>query len=124
MQSAENLLKIAEQIIDQTIAELPPEIRSHAENLPLDLLEKPTSEMIAEQIEEDTLGLFIGDSLADFDEEASPMPAQILLFYQNIWDFAENDLEAYKEEIRITFLHELGHYFGWDEQDLYDRDLD
>ena len=52
------------------------------------------------------------------------MPAQILLFLGNLWEFAEADETAFLDEVRITYLHELGHYFGWDEDDLAARDLD
>jgi len=35
------------------------------------------------------------------------------------WEDSEADEEIY-EEVRITLLHELGHHFGLDEQDLDD----
>jgi len=35
---------------------------------------------------------------------------------------AEED--SYREEVRITFLHELGHYLGLDEGDLFQRGLE
>ena len=46
-----------------------------------------------------------------------PQPTQIILFLENLWEFAGTDEAAYREEIRITYLHELGHYFGMDEDD-------
>ncbi|MDB4474857.1 metallopeptidase family protein [Opitutaceae bacterium] len=52
------------------------------------------------------------------------MPAQIHLFLSNLWEFVEADEAAFLDEVRITYLHELGHYFGWDEEDLAVRDLD
>jgi hypothetical protein len=38
--------------------------------------------------------------------------------------FAEHDREEYREEVRTTYLHELGHYLGLDEEALAERDLD
>jgi predicted Zn-dependent protease with MMP-like domain len=52
------------------------------------------------------------------------MPPQISLYLDNIWDFVEQDREAFLGEVSITYLHELGHFFGWDEDDLAARDLD
>ena len=40
------------------------------------------------------------------------------------WDFAEGDVEVFRDEVRLTYLHELGHYFGWDEDDLTARGLE
>jgi predicted Zn-dependent protease with MMP-like domain len=34
------------------------------------------------------------------------------------------DAATFREEVRRTYLHELGHYLGLDEDDLADRDLD
>jgi len=58
------------------------------------------------------------------EPEASPLPAQIILFLENLWDFAEEDEEFFREEVRTTYLHELGHYLGLNEIDLEERGLD
>jgi predicted Zn-dependent protease with MMP-like domain len=36
----------------------------------------------------------------------------------------EADETAYREEVRVTLLHEFGHFLGWDEADLFDRGLE
>ena len=36
----------------------------------------------------------------------------------------EGDVEIFRDECRLTYLHELGHYLGWDEDDLTARGLD
>jgi predicted Zn-dependent protease with MMP-like domain len=41
-----------------------------------------------------------------------------------LWDFAKGDEAIYVEEVRTTFLHELGHFFGFDEEGLAERGLD
>ncbi|MBL9126699.1 MAG: metallopeptidase family protein, partial [Verrucomicrobiales bacterium] len=48
----------------------------------------------------------------------------ILLFLENLWEFVEGDSDGYYEEVRTTYLHELGHYLGLDEIDLEERGLD
>jgi predicted Zn-dependent protease with MMP-like domain len=52
------------------------------------------------------------------------MPPQIILFLENIWDVAETDEKLFRDEVRTTFLHELGHYLGLDEDDLTERGLE
>ena len=72
--------------------------------------------------EGDLLGLFIGPELAHEGDE--PMPPQIILFLENLWDEAEGNERTFRKEVRITYLHELGHYLGLDEDDLFERGLE
>jgi hypothetical protein len=37
---------------------------------------------------------------------------------------ADADEEIFREEVHTTYLHELGHYLGLDEDDLFDRGLE
>ena len=39
-------------------------------------------------------------------------------------DYAEADEEIYRDEVRLTYLHELGHYLGWDEDEIAERGLE
>jgi len=90
--------------------------------LPVTFERVPNAELQADGIASDILGLFVGAEFAD--EGFSVLPSQIILFLENLWDVAEGDEEVFCEEVRITFLHELGHFFGLDEDDLTERGLD
>ena len=116
------LQELAATEIETTLAELPKPLCEQARQLPVTFERVPNFGLQADGIEMDTLGLFTGSEFAD--EGASVLPAQIILFLENIWDFAENDEEIFCEEVRTTFLHELGHFFGLDEDDLTARGLD
>ena len=108
--------------VETTLTALPEPLRKRAEKLPVTFERFPNEGLQADGIEPDTLGLFTG---AEFAEEGNvPMPPQIILFLENLWDFAEGDLEIFREEVRTTFLHELGHYLGLDEDELTDRGLE
>ena len=50
--------------------------------------------------------------------EALP-PDRIVLYQKNIEAACESE-EEIREEVRLTVLHELGHYFGMDEEQLED----
>lgn len=54
----------------------------------------------------------------------SPTPPQILLYLTSLWEFSGEDPEIFRDEVRVTYLHELGHYLGWGEDDLAQRGLD
>ena len=102
--------------------ELPGELRERAAKLPVTFEPCPNAELQADGIAPDTLGLFAGAEFAD--EDALPMPPQIILFLENILDFAEGDENVFCDEVHTTFLHELGHYLGLDESDLTERGLE
>lgn len=112
----------AQAVVEETIAALPKPIRQRAAGLPVSYDARPQQWLIDDGFDRDTLGLFIGSAWAE--TEADPLPPQIVLFLENIWDFAEGDDEIFREEIRTTYLHELGHYLGLDEIDLGERGLD
>jgi predicted Zn-dependent protease with MMP-like domain len=103
---------------------LPPPVREHARKLPVLFEMTPRPSDLKSGIEPDTLGLFTGNSLADGHEATSVSPTEIVLYMENIWDYAGHDAATFREEIRRTYLHELGHYLGIDEDGLTDRDLD
>jgi predicted Zn-dependent protease with MMP-like domain len=117
----EKLCALALSEIEKTLAVLPNPLRARAEKLAVTFEQQPNADLQADGIEADTLGLFTGPEFAD--EENVPLPPQIILFLENIWDVAETDEKLFREEVRTTFLHELGHYLGLDEDELTERGL-
>ena len=117
------LQTLAETELRRLLPTLPPPVRAAAADLPVAYLPRPDAPLLRDGIEPDTLGLFVGPALNE-SPDADPLPPEILLFLSNLWDYAEESLPDYLEEIRITYLHELGHYLGLDETDLLHRDLD
>ena len=101
---------------------LPRDVQRRAAAVPIVFEKRPSRAFIADGIEADTLGLFLGPSALD-DPGASPLPAQIILFLENIWDEADGAERLFRKEIRKTLLHELGHFLGWEEVELEERDL-
>jgi predicted Zn-dependent protease with MMP-like domain len=116
------LCAIALLEIEATLASLPEPLRVRVEKLPVIFERQPNTELQADGIEADTLGLFTGASFVE--ENDVPLPPQIILFLENIGDVAETNEKLFREEVRTTFLHELGHYLGLDEDELADRGLE
>lgn len=118
----EKLCALALTEVEQTLDALPELLRARAEKLPVIFERQPNEELQADGIEADTLGLFTG---AEFVEENdAPLPPQVVLFLENIWSFAEQNEKQFCDEVRTTFLHELGHYLGLDEEELTERGLE
>ena len=115
----DRLERTAERVVAQVMRRMPEAIRSQAQAC--QVIIGWGSEL---KVEKDLLGWFNGRSRLD-GEPASPdeMP-EIVLVADHLWDFAEHRADVYEHEVATTFLHELGHYLGLDEDDLLDRGLD
>ena len=113
---------MASREVEATLAALPKSLRERAEKLAVTFERQPNVGLQADGIEPDTLGLFTGPEFAD--EGNVPLPPQIILFLENLWDFAGGSDEIFCEEVRTTFLHELGHYLGLDEDEIAGRGLE
>jgi len=119
----DHLLELARNEVQTAIDALPDELRPAAKTVVVTLEPTPNDGLVADGIAPDTLGLFLGESMAD-PPSSHPQPTQIILFLENLWQFAEHNEAVYLDEVRITYLHELGHYFGFDEDDLEERGLE
>lgn len=118
----EKICALALAEVEKTLDSLPGPLRERAEKLPVIFERQPSAELQEEGIEFDTLGLFTG---AEFAEENDvPLPPQIILFLENIWGLVETDEKHFCDEVRTTYLHELGHYLGLDEEELTERGLE
>ena len=113
------LEKLAMDEVASVIASLPKPLAGPARQVPVIFRAMPDPD---DGQEDDLLGLFIGAELAHEGDE--PLPPQIILFLENLWDEAEGKESAFRDEVRITYLHELGHYLGLDEYDLFERGLE
>lgn len=109
---------IARQVTREVLRKLPDNLREEAKAcvIEFDLV----SECIADdpELDQDLLGLFEGCSRLDGTPETPQDLPRIRLFLDNLWDHADGDVDAFREELRITLLHELGHYLGLDEEQV------
>lgn len=119
------LTSIARDVVAAAERRLPAEVRTVAAQVPVCYEAVPNEAMLEEEWEADILGLFVGhEHGGDLRDDPAPLPPQILLFLENLWDYAEGDEEVFRDEVRLTYLHELGHYLGWDEDEVAQRGLE
>ncbi|HUR56607.1 MAG TPA: metallopeptidase family protein [Opitutaceae bacterium] len=120
----ERLTKLAADTVGAAQRQLPSAIRPLARDVAVHYERRPEADVLADGFEPDILGLFTGNAHGTELAHDTPAPPQILLYLENLWDFAEADEGIFADEVRLTYLHELGHYLGWDEDDLAARGLD
>lgn len=113
----------AEAVVQAVRAALPEALRAAARDLPVVLEDRPDRSLIEEGFTDDLLGLFDSPTYAD-TADTDPRPPAIRLYIQNLRDETEDDPDAFGDEVRITYLHELGHFLGLDEDALTARGLE
>lgn len=68
----------------------------------------------------DLLGLYEGVALTDRGQYGfGELPDRIILFREPLIAHAEGDLEELREQIHITLVHEIAHYYGIDDEELH-----
>ncbi|MBI1189850.1 MAG: hypothetical protein GC200_04105 [Tepidisphaera sp.] len=117
---------IFDELVERTIDDLPPALRRMLDEVPVvvdDAPEQALLDELGETGEDDLLGLHTGVPITERSIDSEDAPSEIRLFRRAIVDHAggwdqPGAPERIAEEIRITLLHELGHQFGLDEDDL------
>lgn len=118
----ETLSLWADEELKSLVKVLPEDIREAANKVAISLEEKPGQGLHDEELEGDELGLFEGPSAMD-EDGAAEIP-RIRLFLTSLWEWVGEDEQDYRDEVGTTFLHELGHYLGWDEDEVAERGLE
>ena len=113
----------ARRVVVQTLMNLPGELKAAARQVPVCFEDRPSEELIEDGLDPGILGLFVGAPRHEHAHDPGP-PPQIILYLENIRDESEEAGTGFTEEVRRTYLHELGHYLGLDEDALAARDLD
>lgn len=118
----ETLSLWADEELKSLTGVLPADIQDAMEQVAIAFEEKPGQGAYDDQLDGDELGLFEGPTAA---EEVGPeeLP-RIRLFLTNLWEWVGADEQDYRDEVGTTFLHELGHYLGWDEEEVSERGLE
>lgn len=106
------------QVAEDVLAAIPEEFRARLTNVPVVLEARPSQAIVREGFDPRALGLFEGQG--DVGQRSGTphvAPTRIVLFYANLLaSFPDED--ALREEIEVTILHEVGHFFGLDEEDM------
>ena len=118
-------------LLEAELAGLPDHVRAVLDEVPLHVMDEPDRVILkdlgveASEVDEaieELCGLHTGFMLTERPIELDAvLPNQIHLFRRGIalvsggWDA---DDETVAEQIRITLLHEIGHHFGLEEDDL------
>jgi predicted Zn-dependent protease with MMP-like domain len=110
-----------EKLVERAIGELPELFRSRLENVVIAIEDEPTDEdyeLTGTPEDEDLFGIFRGPMRTEMSWDMLPtLPPQAVVFRGPILRNTSSNREAVKE-IKDTLVHELGHYFGLEDDEM------
>jgi predicted Zn-dependent protease with MMP-like domain len=113
-----------EALVEKAVSGLPEEFARLLDNVAVMVEEEPTDEDLEEvgmnpdDPEEDELfGLYQGVPMTDRGSGYSALPDRVVIFRGPILRACDSRREVIRE-VRDTVVHELGHYFGLEEDEL------
>jgi predicted Zn-dependent protease with MMP-like domain len=105
-------------IAEQALGELPDRARKLLKDVPIVIADQPAESDVEAGVDPRALGLFAGTAYPDASHlGGQPGLTQILIFRRNLERVVGSE-EELREEIRATLLHETGHFFGLDDDEL------
>ncbi len=110
-----------EALVAEALRGIPPDLRKALDNIEVAIDDWPTDEQLAEVgLDSDDIlfGLYQGTPLP----ERSPMTPyrlpDIITIFQGSFEDQFDTEDEMRDEIRRTVVHEIAHYFGFDEERL------
>jgi predicted Zn-dependent protease with MMP-like domain len=108
------------QLVERALSEVPPQFAAALEEVPVEIHQRATPEQRQKVGLADRgllLGLYQGAPLTRRSVEAPAISPVIYIFQQDI-ELASNSEQDLVNRVRTTVLHEIGHHFGLNEDDL------
>jgi predicted Zn-dependent protease with MMP-like domain len=111
--------RLFEGFVKEAIDSLPEEMKNELENVAV-LIEDEPGEDWEEEMGEggDLLGLYQGVSKKDRGFWYGNVLPDTIIIYQGPLERMSASREELRENVRQTVVHEVGHYFGLDEEQL------
>ncbi|KFI68841.1 putative Zn metallo-peptidase [Bifidobacterium magnum] len=107
--------------VEEALASVPPRFQQALDNIAIVTAKEPTAAQLSEAHTHggELLGLYQGVPLPRRTTAyAGVLPDKITIF-QEPHERVCNTREQLVDQIRVTVLHELGHYFGFDDAYLH-----
>jgi predicted Zn-dependent protease with MMP-like domain len=106
------------RLVRQAYRQVPPTMREAMHNVDIVVEEWPSPEDLDLTDARATLfGLYTGVPLPEREGGEPLLPDRIVIYRRPILEVCSSRAEAVRE-IRVTLLHEVGHYLGMTEEDL------
>jgi predicted Zn-dependent protease with MMP-like domain len=110
--------------VEATLAELPAQLSERLGSVAILVEPRPSRTAVRDGVDPRLLGLFEGATSEELSGPDAPLTATRIQIVSHNLASAFEDEASLRAEVRITVLHEIGHFFGLDEDDLERLGLD
>ncbi len=106
--------------VEQTLAELPVAFAERLGAVAILIEPRPSRALVESGVDARLLGFFEGATSEELSGPDAPLTTtRIIIFSHNLGAaFAAEPEATLRDEVRITVLHEVGHFFGLEEEDM------
>jgi len=110
-----------DRIVKRAIRRIPEELRQHLDNVLISVRKRASEDML-EEMEvppgEELLGFFSGVPLVEQSVSDPPIYSDTIFIFQEPLEEMCETVEELEQEIELTVVHEIAHYFGISEERL------
>lgn len=108
-----------EGLVREAVESMPEELKSRLENVAIMVEENPPGPLMEEEENgQELLGLYDGIPAKDRGFWYGNVLPDRIIIYRKPLERMSSTLSELRENIRQTVVHEIGHYFGFDEEEL------
>ena len=112
-----------QELVEQAVTDLPGFFQEKLENIAIVIEDYPPPDVASRYPDGLLLGLYRGVPLTERSIWSfHPYPDVISIYQRNIERLCHTDQEIV-QQVRQTVMHEIGHYFGMDEEQLRELGL-
>ena len=109
------------KLVEQALADLPEPFAAHLEEVSVEIRDRPTRKQLKSvglEPDELLLGLYVGRAMTERSVLDSGTLPDVIYIFQDDVEMVSNSRADLVREVRTTVLHEIGHHFGMDEDQL------
>ena len=111
-----------ENLVQQALRRLPRRFKQKIKNIVIEVEDRPSPELLKDMgIEQGMLfGLYQGVPLTEREWNYGNMLPDRIVIYQKPIESVAASTEEIEEIVMDTVVHEVGHYFGFADEELYE----
>lgn len=109
------------RLVEQAVARIPEELRALLDNVVISVKRRPSLELLAElgmQPDEPLFGVYLGVPLTERSAGEPPLYPDAIHIFQEPLEAYCTTREQLIEEVELTVVHEIAHFFGFSDEEL------
>lgn len=109
------------RLVEQAIDRIPEELRAYLENVVISVKRRPSLEMLADMgvlPDESLFGVYLGVPLTERSAGDPPLYPDVIHIFQEPLEDCCTGREQLLDEIELTVVHEIAHFFGLSDAEL------